>query len=115
MEDIRITKIKKWNRLEDQILLNLTNNKLRKNWKYVSKILCTDKSARDCRERFLEISSIIKGRWSQEEDQKLKDLILKNGQKLGRVKMRKMRKILKTLPHQDPDPEINQFLSQKKV
>ena len=77
-------KLKKevWSKEEDEQLLDAMKVHGDKSWRYISKIM--KKSMIKCNKRYLELNNqcdVLKTRWNDEEDQKLRAFVLSNGPK----------------------------------
>lgn len=72
-------KFTEWSAQEDEILLQMTENDSRKNWKKISECIKT-KTIERCRYRYFQINPHIKhGNWTKEEDEVLHRLVKKHG------------------------------------
>ncbi len=83
--DSNITK-KKWTETEDKLLIKLAENIPKgKEWKIISNFI-PGKTANQCRSRWERIRPGIKqGRWSTEEDDKIKSLYKKYGDQWTKI------------------------------
>eukprot|EP01038_Epipyxis_sp_PR26KG_P008280 gene8280-11209_t len=72
----------KWTNEEDQILRKAVENQNGKNWKLISKYL-TGKTEVQCLHRWTKVlnPSLMKGPWTEQEDQKVVELVTKHGPK----------------------------------
>jgi len=113
----KIMKISTWKKAEDQLLSKLAKNFKERNWKKVAEYF-QDKTAIQCSSRFKRICpKIIKGPWSNTEDENLLKLINLHGlnwsligKKLGNRTGKQIRdRYLNNL-----DPNLNKDLFSKK-
>lgn len=77
---IKLNQSNNWTKIEDDLLISLVKNSQNKiNWKYLCNFL-SNKSPTQCYRRYKSINpSYRKGRWTKEEDRKLKILLEKYG------------------------------------
>ena len=76
---IKNKKVKKWTDEEDFMLLNLVDNKYGKKWRFIA-MHFPKKSKFECYTRHIQINpNIKKGKWSQEEDDKIINLVKEHG------------------------------------
>jgi len=77
----KITK-KKWSKEQDQVLYNILDFTKRGKWKFASMMLNNQKTPLECFHRFKKLNdNFYKGKWTKDEDEKLKKLVEKHGKK----------------------------------
>jgi len=70
---------KNWTEEEDNSLIDLVNNKYGKKWKIIH-MFFPKRTKFECYNRYVQINpQIKKGKWSKEEDQKIKNLVEEYG------------------------------------
>jgi len=75
----KIKKHKSWSKEEDTLLIQVATNYNQKSWTKVAKYF-TDKNPAQCRARYKRIRpGIIKGPWTDEEDNKIISLVHTTG------------------------------------
>lgn len=73
---------KTWTKEQDQVLFNILDFTKRGKWKFASMVLNYQKTPLECFHRFKKLNdNYFKGKWSKEEDEKLKELVNKYGRK----------------------------------